>query len=374
MTVIHHILSQLLHTIAKHDAKLSNNLRKCNKKSNEKELIRKLKIIYYCIVFDSNIRNVAFTMFDSSHLDEHIISLQNTGARVTHGIMSYLGDSCIECGRKLLILFQNHRRDTKGSTSMVYHKKSAPKICNSYQKYCESCKIYYNYNGIDYHEDTPHTAKRNQTVFLDPDALPYYSTARKGAKSYIHQSIHKSIKCHQYCNKSTSIDIWLQHFNEDWMPEYDKLSKIKDIHSLISSIKLGYATLKRYFYFYSLLCRIRDIENYETIDVNGRAIKIALIISNKDKKAMIKDLDFLNEAINNTPNKNTNSKRTAKKLRASNHYFKYFVNKYDQQLLTSEVSALKEVPVRKNDESGDVEIYPGWFIVYENGAEKITRH
>ena len=364
---------QLLQTIAKYDKKLVNNLRKTIKDTPEKELIRKLKIIYYSMVFDEKFRNIAFIMFDSSYLDKHIISLRNTGARVTHGIMSYPGDSCIECNKKLLTSFRNYRADNKGSLAMVYHKKVAPKISISYQKYCKDCKIFYHYNRIDYQNETPHKAKQNQTVFLDPDAFPYYSLGGKGAKNYIHQSVHESIKCHQYCNKSTSIDIWLQHFNEDWTAEYNELSNIPDINSFISSIKLGYCTVLRYFYFYSLLCRIRDIENYKTIDINGRAIKIALIISNADKEAMIEETELMDKVKNNSLNKNTNSKQKAQKIRASNHYFKYFVNKYNQQLLTSEVNALKQVPVKENDETGDIEIYPGWFIVYGDGAEKITR-
>ena len=367
-------IQELLNRIENYNRKLRDNLRR-EKKEEEKELIRKLLIIYYNIVFDDSFRNMVFVMFEQSYLDENIISLQNKRARVTHGMIVYLGNSCIECNKKLSIVFQNYRDDVKGSIAMVYSRKSAPKICNSYQKCCENCKIYYNYNRIDYAEKTPHKAKRKQTLFLDPEALPYYSSAGKGAKNFIHQSIYKSIRCHQYCNKSTSIDIWLQHYNEDWTAEYDKLSKIKNIHSLMSSIELGYSTVVRYFYFYSLLCRIRDLENYPTIDVNGRAIKIALIVSNADKEAMINDLNFLNEVKNNTPNKNTNSKGPAKKLRLRVlcHYFRYFVNKYYQQLLTSEVSALKEVPVKLNAESGEIEIYPGWFIVYGDGAEKITR-
>ena len=370
---ISYTVSQLLHTIAKHDSKLFTSLRREYNRTTTKELITQLKIIYYSIAFDDEFRNAVFIMFDCSYLDKHIVSLQKAGARITHGIMSYPGNSCIECNKKLVILFKKNRTDAKGSIETIYNKKAAPKICNSYQKYCENCKIYYNHNRIDYHDTSPHKAKQNQTIFLDPDAFPYYSIAGRAAKNYIHQSIYKSIESHQYCNKSTSIDVWLQHFNEDWSAECDELSKIPNICSFISSIKLGYNTLRRYFYFYSLLRRIRDVENYQTININGRAIKIALIISNADKKGMINDLNFLDTAKNNSPNKNTNSKKKAQKLRASHHYFRYFVNKYYQQLITSEVAALKKVPVKKNDESGEIEIYPGWFIVYGDGAEKITR-
>ena len=52
-------ISELLSTIAKYNPKICTNLRKENKKSPTKELIRKLKIIQYSIVFDDKVRNIA---------------------------------------------------------------------------------------------------------------------------------------------------------------------------------------------------------------------------------------------------------------------------------------------------------------------------
>ena len=425
---------QLLNTIAKSNNSLKQRLQRENKNDPRKELLRKLQIIYYNIVFDHSFRENILGSFDFGYLDKQIISLNTLdgGARVTHGIIMYPGNSCIECKSKLSIVFRPGRSDSKGSTCMVYSKISPPKIANVYQKHCKKCCIHYNYNRIDYGKDTPHAYRKNATIFLDPDALPYYSYARKGAKTFIHQSIHKSIRNHQYCNKSTSIDIWLQHFNEDWQSDYDKLSKIKNITHLITSLELGYNTTLRYFYWYTLLCRIRDIENHPTIDINGKKIRIALMVTDEDKDKISKDLKLLQVVKEkSTPKKSSKKKstsnrlrkkkstpnRTAKKksttttprkkkltskvpatktsppittaeknkskastkkkappteVRASCNFFAHFVNKYYEELMTSEVAALKEVPVRIN-ESGEIEIYPGWFIVYGDGGEKISR-
>jgi len=357
-------IKQLCDIIAKYDQKLKDNLRKeCVDKN--KELIRKLQIIYYSIVFDNSFRNIVFVMFKNNYSDKDIISLKkDCKARVTHGIMEYPGNSCIECNDKLSYVYRSGSNDCKGSIAVVYHKRKSPMICNSYQKQCKDCGIYYNHNRIDYKKTTKHKTKINRTIYLDPDAFHYYSIAGKGANNYIHQSIFISIRNHQYCNKSQSIDIWLQHYNEECKDEYNELAKIKYADKL--SIELGYRTVLRYFYFYALLCRIRDIENYASIVVNGRVIRIALIISNDDKEAINRDINGLKEA------KTPQSKESADTGRISHYQFTFFFNKYYQQLVTSEVSELKEVPVRIN-EIGIIEIYPGWFIVYGDGGEKITR-
>ena len=279
-------------------------------------------------------------------------------------MMKYPGNSCMECKNKLSYVYRSAGKDCKGSIAMAYHKRKAPMICNSYQKQCKDCGIYYNHNRIDYKKTTKHKAKSNQTIYLDPDAFNYYSIAGKGANNYIHQSIFVSIRNHQYCNRSQSIDIWLQHYNEECKAEYNELAKIKYSDKL--SIELGYRTVLRYFYFYALLCRTRDIEEYASIVVNDRVIRVALIISNDDKEAIHRDISELKEA------KPAQSKESADTARISHYQFTYFVNKYYQQLVTAEVSELKEVPVRIN-ESGIIEIYPGWFIVYGDGGEKITR-
>ena len=357
-------IKHLYDIIAMHDQKLKNNLRKENADKN-RELIRKLQIIYYSIVFDNKFRNMVFVMFNDECSNKHLISLQNKcKARVTHGIMEYPGKSCLECKDKLSYVYRSSGNDCKGSIAIVYHRRKAPKICNSYQKQCRECGIYYNYNRIDYKRTTKHKAKINRTIYLDPDALPYYSIAGKGANNYIHHSIYISIQNHQYCNKSQSIDIWLQHYNEECEADYNQLSKIKDAHKL--SMELGYRTVLRYFYFYALLCRTRGIEDFGSIVLNGRVIKIALIVTNADKEKILSDISCLKEA--KIPNVN----KSADIGRIAHHQFTYFVNKYYQQLITSEVSELKEVPVRIN-KIGIIEIYPGWFIVYGDGGEKITR-
>lgn len=359
-----HSISKLCNKLAMYDHGLRNRLRK-KVKDKQKELIRKIQIIYYSIVFDISFRNKVFAMFESKHLDKDIISLDTNGAgaRITLGLLVYPGNTCIECNKTLSNLFRSCQKDAKGSVAMVYHKHESPKICNVYQKKCSACDIYYNYNRIDYSKKTKCKGKINQTIFLDPAAFPYFSMARK-SNNFIHQSIFKSIRNYQYCNKSTSIEIWLQHFNEEWTAEYEELYNITQTDSL--SIKLGYSTILRYFYFHSLLYKIRDIENYNPVNVNGRDIKIALILSNRDKVEMLKEQQLLMEAKGNNE---TKQQTTDVK---SHHFFKYCVNKYYQQLITSEVSALKQVPVRINKD-GKIEIHPGWFVLYGDGGEKISR-
>ena len=351
--------------------------------TNKEELCRRMIIIYYNIVFDDSFRNVAYVMFHQEEVDKHIISLNvgGIGARITNGIMMYKGNTCIECNGALEIRYKSGTRDNvKGSTAIAYHKTSAPKLCTSYQKRCKNCDIYYNHNKIDYTDKSKNKARRNATLYLDPDEFSYYSIAGKSTRNFIHQSIHRSIRNHQYCNKSTSINIWLQHFNDDFRAYYDKLSKTKDLNRLLPSIELGYTYILRYFYFYSLLCRIRDIENFGSININGHSIKIALIVTGDDKKEMEQELKIFDKIKNDRASDDENKDDETKdngdiagsKIRAQQQYFKFYVKRYYEQLIATSVDELKEVPVRIN-EAGEFEIYPGWFIVYGDGGEKITR-
>lgn len=382
-----------------HGINLREKLRRQISGDDAKELCRRLIIIYYNIVFDESFRNMTYTMFDQNHIDKHMISLNvgDKGARITNGIMMYQGNKCIECNKNLAILYRNTKDDNvKGSTAIAYHKTSAPKLCTSYQKKCNNCDIYYNYNRIDYTKNAKNKARRNATLFLDPQAFPYYSLAGKSTRNFMHQSIHRSIRNHQYCNKATSISIWLNHFNDDFRANYDELSKIKDLDRLLPSVELGYSYTLRYFYFYSLLCRIRDIENYDSIDINGRSVKVALVVTNDDKQEMEEELKLLTkikddemrndkttndeakdaETINgetmNGEAKGNEAEDAESKIRSQQQYFGFYVRKYYKELITTPVEELKEVPVRIN-EDGEIEIYPGWFILYGDGGEKITR-
>ena len=357
-----------------HSFHLRSKLRK-KKRSEEgpnKELIRRLLIIYYNIVFDESLRTYTYKLFDQYHFDHQIVSLHvnEKGARTANGIMMYQGNECIECGSALNIVFRG-TQNAKGSLAIAYHKTSAPKLCISYQKKCKKCDIYYNYNRIDYTDKTTARDKRNHTLLLDPEAFEFYSISGKASQNYIHRSIYNSIRNHQYCNKPQSIMTWIEHYNFDWKHEYDKLAEIKNIHAILSSVELGYASTLRYFYFFALLCRLRDMEDYGSIIVNNKKIKIALKITDEDKIAIKKDKTILDDIKNNTK-ANNQDKEQEKEVRGSVDYFRCYMRKYYKRLIATAVKELKQVPVRIGP-SGKIEIYPGWFIVYGDGGEKINR-
>ena len=335
-------------------------------KLGNKELIRKVQIIYYNIVFIEDFRRKVFTLFESDNLDKDVISLANNkGARVTQGTFIWAGNSCIECNKRLKISFRASRQDTRGSIGFSYHKHHAPKVCVQYRKKCEDCDISYYYNRIDYGKNTKHKAKKNQTLILDPASFDYFSIGTSSI-NFIHKSIWDSLQRHQYCHRSTSIEIWLQHYNDEWKAEYDALYKI--IGSDSKPIELGYKTILKYFYWYALLFRVRNLEdeNYKSraINVNGRIIKIALIISDEDKKDFEKETNAFIKAKGEEP-----PSKSSIRVR---ELFNFMVNKYYEQLLRTEVSELKQVPVKLNDK-GHIEIYPGWFVVYGDGGEKLMR-
>lgn len=361
------------------------NKLKTKHKQAKHELYRKVQIVYYNIVFDKEFRHHVFMTFKSSYADKYYLNLYpDDKARTIQGMMMYPGKICIECKRDLVLSWRSRKtNNVKGSVAIAYSRKSEPKICNSYQKKCVKCDINYYYNRIDYTENCKIIAKQNETLFLDPDAFPYYSISGGWTKHFIHKSIHRSISRHQFCNKSTSIDVWLQHYNDDWKDEYDALKEAmsemiaestyaKSTNDSKTNIELEYNTVLRYFYFVCLLRMIRDIEKYKTVvEINGSSVKVALIVTNNDKKAINDDLNFLAKQINT--NNGTSGDTLDKEARASCDYLKYFVHKYEEKLLNMDVEALKKVPIKLNDKGNGFIIYPGWFVVYGDGAEKISR-
>ena len=333
------------------------------------EIIRQLTIIYYNIVFDDSFRNAIKNVFDTTQFMHGMMQSMSAAKHdrmFTDHIISYPGSSCIKCNGKLKYVYKAFREDLNGTIGISYHNKTGPALCVNYIKKCGKCKINYQLNRID--------CENGETIFLDPEAFKTFTMDNKPRATY-DQSIYQSIKRHQYCHKPTSIKAFRHHYNEEWKDEYVELSK----HAKTSlSVELGYNNILRNFYFYSLLCRIRDtdsIEDFGSIKIGDRSIKIALKVSKEDKEAARKYYHCINEAIITRKAKKNGKKKESKtsdNYRDSHHYLEHFVNKYYKELINAEISELKEVPVKLND-SGIIEIYVGWFIVYGDGGEKISR-
>ena len=458
----------------KNNNKNTKNPSKTETRASETKLINTLcdiKTIYYNLVFDGNFRNDVLNILGPIY-PQYVSLTKDNVAHTTQGIFCYAGRHCIECKKELKYCFRTGttagKGDRKGSAAIARYRTECPKIINIYLKKCEHCNISYSHNKIDYPET--HPKHPSTTLFLDPDAFDHYCIGSRNVKNLFHKSIHKSISDHQYCNKSTAMDTWLKHYNEDWKEDYKELLKLKGVKEHFGgSAELGYSTLMRYYWFVSLLRRIRDLDKFGVIDMDGKPVKIALRVTNEDTKAIQKELDLLtnvkstSNSINNsdkntplsvspstpiaesrasatrssqrkikkkkvrssTPSSTSTAKPrvTAKKRRwstmencnnsnvpspsepstkrprlsttpsktgststtsspsqksskskviSSIHLFGYFVRKFENELLNQPTDAISKVPVRLNGD-GVIEIFPGWFIVYGDGAEKITR-
>ena len=246
------------------------------RKLTEKVLIRRIKIIYYMLVFDADFRQDMFEAFDPKHIAKKVINIpQNIeGANVTEAILEYSGTQCIQCNESLTSVFVSGR--TNGTIAVCHYRKKDPKLCNVYLKKCDKCNIKYNYNRIDFADGSMY--------YLDPDAFAYYSISGTRTRHYMHQSIIKSIDEHQYCNRSTSIDIWLKHQNKDWQSEYEAMCNTSNMPPQLNSVELGYSTILRHYYFCKLLCNLRDIIGFGSVSINDRQVKIALKVTKWDRK------------------------------------------------------------------------------------------
>ena len=470
------IMNQCKYPRAKNNNKTPS---KTETHASETKLINKLcdiKTVYYNLVFDGNFRNDVLNILGPIY-PQYVSLTKDNVAHTTQGILCYAGRHCIECKEELKYCYRTGttagKGDRKGSAAIARYRTKCPKIINIYLKKCENCNISYSHNRIDYPQT--HPKHPNTTLFLDPDAFNHYWIGWRNVKNVFHKSMHKSISDHQYSNKSTAMDTWLKHYNEDWKDDYKELFKLKGVKEHFGgSAELGYSTVMRYYWFVSLLRRIRDLDKFGVIDMDGKPVKIALRVTNEDTDAIQKELDLLTEikstsnSINNsdkntplsvspsTPiaksrgtatrssqrkikNKNVRSstrsststakprvtakrrsrsemeedtmencnnsnvpspsepstkrqrlsttpsktgststtsspsqKSSKSKVISSIHLFGYFVRKFENELLNQPTDAISEVPVRLKGD-GVIEIFPGWFIVYGDGAEKITR-
>ena len=359
--------------LSEHDPKLASSL-KARGYKGDAEAMRQLKIIYYNLIFDDDFRKKIAGLFgDYDYMHGTMNPLTRKSRLFTDKIITYAGNKCIECGDQLQYSFKATREDNRGTIGIAFDNKTGPSLCTVYRKKCDKCKINYFQNRIDYRADCVHAAKRNRTIFLDPDAFSHF-TMTQGAANTMNLSIFESIRRHQYCNKPQSIQTWVFHYNEDWNDELIKLSK-QIIHTnaadeLLQST-LSYDVVLRNFYFYSVLCRLRDLNvTKETVTIDDdHSVKVALILTADDKKKMKKEVYTIHNAIN----KNNNIKsKNDDGYRECHHYLEFCVNKYFDELNNAEVPALKEVPVKLNSR-GEIEIYPGWFIIYGDGGEKLSR-
>ena len=373
--------------IGEYDEGLMKELRAKQSRDDKSESLRRLKIVYYNIVFDDVFRSKVSNLFGQhSYMHEAIMTRGTVHSLCTEKMFMYPGDKCIECKGTLQKSFTAIRRDHQGTFGIAYHRKSGPSSCTSYRKKCPNCHIDYYQNRIDYRSDTKCAGKANRTIWLDPEAFDYF-TMHQGGQAMLAQSIFRSIKNHQYCNKSSSLQIWLKHFNEDWHEEYARLDKY--MFSLPSS-QLGYQVLLRNFYFHSLLCRLRDNEEIKfepsSITINDQSVKVALVLTDADKKEAYKQHQAIAQAIkernnandsnhnnsNNHHNANDKTQPDQKDQKYRPKYLEFVVNKYYLQLKNAEIPELKTVPVKRNAKR-KIEIYPGWFIVYGDGGEKLSR-
>ena len=355
--------------LSEHDKELAQSL-KAKGYKGETEEMRQLKLIYYNMVFDDKFRTEIFKLFGDYDYMHGI--MKPSGRLFTDQIITYAGNKCIECGGKLQISFQNSRVDNRGTAGIAFDVKTGPSLCTVFRKKCSKCNIHYYQNRIDYQKDCVHAAKRNRTLFLDPDAFNHF-TMTQGAGNTLNLSIFKSIQRHQYCNKPQSIQTWVFHYNEDWDDELTKLSqhiiRTNDEDELLQST-LSYDVVLRTFYFYSLLRRLRDLDlTKETVAIDDdHSVKVALILTAADKKAMEEEVYSIHDVIAEQNDK----PKTHKGYRECHHYLEFCVNKYFTKLKDAEISALKKVPVKLNSR-GEIEIYPGWFIIYGDGGEKLSR-
>ena len=321
-------------------------------------LVAMLETVFYCIMCSETFRKQVAALVDPNELFLDILSLDRLAdARTAHLIIEYEGNECIECKKPLERIFSKSREDGKGCVATVYSKIEPPKLAIAYRKRCNNCKIWYSYNQIHYNEDSPMKAKQGDILFLDPTDYPYFTTSSKVQK-LVHHSIIKSIFYDQFGTTSRAISSWTNSFNRDWEYMYRKLKAVTG-----QDEALGYRTILRYFWIHCLLSilavecpahiKLKNGKTIKHIDINGKEVKIAGIITGEDKLNIVGDAK-------------------TDDIKIADFYLKLLTRKHEQTILRAEVPELRLVPVRLND-NDEIEVYAGHWSVYGDGVEKLHR-
>ena len=347
------------------------NIKRSLDRSNNanKEIPKQILLIYYCLLFNSNFKKeIEFLCNHKMAVNESILLHRSTGAKVAEMVISYAGEECIECQQPLKLSYRKTREDNRGSVAILYHKHSIKLALYNIKK-CTSCKINYHYNKICYEHDCIVKDKQNTMLFIAPQELEYFALSKRST-TFIHKSIMESINEHQFCNKSLSIQMWTQHYNKEWNHRYNELKAIPQLHE-IPHIELDYHTVWRYYYFHALLSIITSlkVENavIQSIVIDSHsqcALKLAEIL-NYDDIVNIQKL-VQSHTMDEISIDNLNL------VKYHNYFFIYIFNKYKQKLESMPIPQLSLVPVKLN-ETNEIIIFPGHFVLYGDGNQKINR-
>ena len=334
--------------------------------TDDKDTIWCIKVIYYNIVFCPQFKQHVFATFNPEQLDPKIIHLsidKTTTAKVTQGIVKWHQNKCIECKATLSISFRSNQEDAQGQIAMVYHNTDKPKICCNYRMRCQQCDITYGYNRIDYEKKG-----EKKTLFLDPSAFPYFAACQR-SRNFIHQSILKAITDRQYSNKPQGIETWCNYYNLDRKDVYDELRKMipADKKETIE-VELGYKTILQSFYLYSALQRLCKIKDFGTIKINDRDVKVALILKDDDTEKIKQRENIISEC---KVNENSNKIN----FRENHAIFRFIIQEYGKEMLNADMTYFQSVPIKlaKHKNGTMILIYPGWFVIYGDGNEKLFR-
>ena len=366
----------------------------------ERNVLIIFKILYKRMVFDEDFRAKMEMLFNFKAKSKLFTSTTILGTKYASASFSFFGNNCYKCQSTLDVCYRATETATsnKGTTAISYHTRDDPSICIVYKKLCKKCNISYYYNKIK--DDN-----KNETMFLAPHYLPYFPAYQRPS-SYLHKSIFTELLsaiCHK---KSIATETWLFHYNNRFKDAYKILDEdiLPNIKIKKTTTELGYKVLNENFWFYQLLKMIYEV-NPQKIIVDGKQVPIALKITNEDEKQIKQNMNYITiiPVINNkndegnkinddeddeitdddedededddldyNNNNDNNSKNKKKRSYIINEYFKYFWNKYEDEINCHDIKELQFVPT-KLDKDDNVCIHPGHFKSYGDGNQKSTR-
>ena len=188
-----------------------------------------LVLIYFTILAEEKFRTecnvlLAPTLQTNLELTQMAVSTTHC-AKTPQLILTFPDNKCIECDADLELSYTN-RTNSKSPDSntgvgcIIYCRRDSPQCGLLYKKKCPECKIDYYHSSIHYPSTYKDRRKAGRIVYLDPRHFAYWNASHQ-CKSVLHFDMYTSIFNSMICNKPQSMQMWLEHYNEDFSADYN---------------------------------------------------------------------------------------------------------------------------------------------------------
>ncbi|MCP4523034.1 MAG: hypothetical protein GY828_02335, partial [Candidatus Gracilibacteria bacterium] len=317
--------------------------------SHNSESVAKMIYLYCKLINDQSFRKKVGEQLDYKLiLRMNILAEPHNDCRImlTEKIFEYDSSNCSDCNGKLTYSMRMGAKGYKkycGTKAIVFCDMYPPQLAVSYSKKCTKCKITFTFGE----KQTSQGIKRNMLA-----GKKYYEVSRS---TYISIKLMETIE-YYVLGAGLSIKSFIDAYNKRWRGYNDLINQqIKSFgQRKITTERMSELNYNRVRHTWHLYCLQKIIEEELELPFEIKTNDLEQMMTNEEMK------------VRNVPLKNKISKGSI----YDSIIFKYMWTKYGSKIEALPSKELNYVPV-KHDEVKDTFIYPGHFVVYGDGCQKI---